>query len=86
MEAEMDIAAIEQRLVSGEELKIRYRYPIERSGRSHGAKFGVRSDKLLDVSVELERFYTKFRGESPIWLDVDEVIEVVPDDGTYKEY
>lgn len=82
----MDIATIEQRLVSGDEFKIKYRYPIESSGRGHSAKFGVRTDKLLDVSVELERYYTKFRGQSPIWVGADEVVEIVPDDRDYEEF
>jgi len=80
----MDIAAIEQKLVSGEELKIKYKYPIEPSGR--GPQFGVRTDKLNDVSIELRRFYTKFRGDAPIWVSEDEVIEITPDDGVYQEF
>ena len=82
----MDIAAIEQKLVSGEELKIKYKYPIETGGSSHGPQVGVRTDKLSDVSIELKRFYTKFRGEAPIWVDQDEVVEITPDDGVYREY
>ena len=81
----MDLAAIEERLVSGDELKIKYRYPVENTGRSYGTQFGVRTDKLLDVSVELARFYTKFRGESPVWLSAEEVLEIIPDDGVYEE-
>ena len=77
----MDLASIEQRLVAGEELKVKYRYPFEDSN-----KHGIRTDKLLDVSLELRRFYTKFRGESPIWLDIGEVIEVTPDDGVYEDF
>lgn len=81
----MDLAAIEERIVSGESLKIKYRYPVENTGRSHGSQFGVRTDKLLDVSVELGRFYAKFRGDSPIWLSAEEVLEIAPDDGVYAE-
>ena len=81
----MDLLSIEQRLVAGEELKVKYQYPIENpDGRS--ARHGVRTDKLLDVSVELNRFYTKFRGEKPIWVDIEEVIEITPDDGVYEEF
>lgn len=79
----MDLASIDERLVAGEALKIKYRYPVEDGGR--GTKFGVRTDKLLDVSVDLGRFYTKFRGDAAIWLTGDEVIEIVPDDGIYEE-
>ncbi len=82
----MDIAAIEQKLVSGEELKIKYKYPIETGGSSRGPQFSVRTDKLLDVSIELKRFYTKFRGEAPIWVSEDEVIDIAPDDGVYEEF
>lgn len=82
----MDIAAIEQKLVSGEELKVKYKYPIETSGSDKGPHFGVRTDKLLDVSTELGRYYTKFRGDAPIWVSSDEVIEITPDDGDYDEY
>lgn len=77
----MDLAEIEQRLVAGEELKVKYKYPCENSSRH-----AVRTDKLLDVSLELNRFYTKFRGESPIWLDIEEVIEVTADDGVYEDF
>ena len=77
----MDLAEIEQRLVAGEEFKVKYRYPCEDSN-----KHGIRTDKLLDVSLELNRFYTKFRGEKAIWLDIEEVVEVTRDDGIYEEF
>lgn len=77
----MDLASIEQKLVAGEALKVKYRYPMDGVGNT-----GVRTDKLLDVSIELNRFYTKFRGESPIWVEQDEVIEIVPDDGVYEDF
>ena len=79
----MDLASIDEKLVAGEALKIKYRYPVEDAGR--GSRFGVRTDKLLDVSLDLERFYTKFRGDEPIWVSADEMIEIVPDDGVYEE-
>lgn len=79
----MDLESIEQRLVAGEGLKVKYRYPVKSSGRARNA---VRTDKLLDVSVELRRFYTKYRGESPIWLEIDEVLEISRDDGVYEEF
>ncbi len=82
----MDLASIEERLVVGENLKVKYRYPVEARGHSRRPEYGVRSDKLLDVSVELKRFYTKFRGESPIWLDAKEVLEVSLDDGVYEDF
>lgn len=82
----MDLASIEERLVAGENLKVKYRYPVETRGYSRRPQYGVRSDKLLDVSVELKRFYTKFRGESPIWLHAKEVLEVTPDDGVYEDF
>ena len=82
----MDLASIEQRLEAGEDLKIKYRYPVEPAGNRRNPRCGVRSDKLLDVSVELERFYVNFRGETPIWLEVAEVVEIVPDDGVYEDF
>lgn len=82
----MDLSAIERRLEEGEDLKVKYRYPVERSARGGTAQHCVRSDKLLDVSVELQRFYTNFRGETPIWLEEDEIIEIVPDDGRYEDF
>ena len=82
----MDIAAIDQKLEAGENLKIKYRYPSQPNGHSGRPQYGIRSDKLVDVSVELDRFYTNFRGQTPIWLESDEVIEVVPDDGIYQEF
>lgn len=81
----MDIASIESKLESGESLKIKYRYPIE-GGYKSAQKYAVRSDKLLDVSLELNRFYTQFRGDVPIWVEAHEVIEITEDDGVYKDF
>ncbi|HUV05447.1 MAG TPA: hypothetical protein VMX94_10110 [Armatimonadota bacterium] len=82
----MDLASIAQRLEAGEGLKIKYRYPIQPSDCRSGPRCGIRTDKLLDVSVELGRFYTVFRGEVPIWLEADEVLEITPDDGVYMDF
>ena len=82
----MDMMSIEMKLEAGEELKIKYRYPCETGGYAGNSQYGVRSDKLLDVSVELKRLYTSFRGQLPIWLEMDEVIEIVPDDGVYQDF
>ena len=82
----MDFASIEKKLEAGEVLKIKYRYPSETGGYAGSSKYGVRSDKLLDVSVELGRLYTAFRGETHIWLEADEIIEIVPDDGVYEDF
>ena len=82
----MDLASIEKRLEAGESLKIKYRYPMEPEGYARGFQYGVRSDKLLDVSVELGRLYTVFRGKTPIWLEADEIIEIVSDDGVYEDF
>lgn len=79
----MDVKAIERRLEAGEKLKIKYRYPRD---TEKGTKWGVRSDKLVDVSSELKRFYTTFRGDTPIWLKADEVIEISPDDCQYQDF
>lgn len=82
----MDITSIEELLESGKKLKIKYRYPLETGGLYKKSHYGVRCDRLSDVSIELNRFYTLFRGENPIWLEADEVIDVVPDDGVYEEF
>ena len=50
----MDLASIAQRLEAGEGLKIKYRYPIEPSEGRSGPRYGIRTDPLLDVSVELQ--------------------------------
>ncbi|MHB0913799.1 MAG: hypothetical protein ACYC2Y_10220 [Armatimonadota bacterium] len=80
----MDIEAVGLRLEAGEALKIKYRYPSTEDG--DGPRYGVRTDKLLDVSVELGRYYTNFRGVTPIWLEEDEVVEVFRDDGLYEDF
>lgn len=82
----MDTSSIEHRLEAGENLKIKYRYPCEKEAGGCCQRHGVRSDKLVDVSVELDRFYTNFRGVTPIWLEADEVIEITWDDGVYEEF
>jgi hypothetical protein len=81
----MDVASIDAKLQAGEQLKIKYRYPLKGKESSRSPRYGVRTDKLLDVSVEIDRFYTCFRSETPIWLEADEVIEVTPDDGVYED-
>lgn len=82
----MDLASIEQRLMSGEALKVKYRYPCDSSDREGGRAYGVRTDKLVDVSTELNRLYALFRGVTPIWLEQSDVIEILPDDGVYEEF
>ena len=82
----MDLSAIESKLESGNGLKIKYRYPIESGEYDREQRYGVRSDKLLDVSTELERLYINFRGNIPIWVELDEVIEITPDDGLYLDF
>lgn len=81
----MDVQLIEQQLEAGQKFKIKYRYP-QNTGKGGSAEWGVRSDRLVDVSSELKRFYTNFRGDTPIWLNEDEVIEVTPDDGRYQDF
>jgi hypothetical protein len=81
---QVDLAAIEEQMTLGKSFKIKYRYPQE-TGTNRDS-FGVRSDKLMDVSVELGRFYTLFHGSTPIWLEEDEILELSPDDGIYEEF
>jgi hypothetical protein len=76
----MDVESTARRLEAGEPLKIKYSYPTE------GSTCAIRSDKLVDVSPELNRFYTKFRGKKAIWLEADEVMEITPDDGIYQDF
>ncbi|MDI6828123.1 MAG: hypothetical protein QME62_06545 [Armatimonadota bacterium] len=82
----MDLMAIESKLISGEGLKIKYRYPRQLNPGEKGPAYGVRTDKLVDVSTELRRFYVLFRKEKPIWINEDEVIEITSDDGIYEEF
>lgn len=82
----MDLASIERKLEAGELLKIKYRYPRETGETCRCSRYGVRFDRLLDVSVENRRLFARFRGEVPIWIEEDEVIEIVPDDGIYTEF
>lgn len=82
----MDFLAIEQQLEAGQSLKVKYRYPLESDSSTRGERYGVRTDKLVDVSPELRRVYTRFRGETPIWIEEDEVLEISPDDGVYSEF
>lgn len=82
----MDIAAIERRLESGESLKVKYRFPLETEGYTRDGGYGVRSDRLVDVSSERGRLFAKFQGRTPIWIDSDEVIDVLPDDGIYEDF
>ncbi|HEY3298377.1 MAG TPA: hypothetical protein VGK34_06945 [Armatimonadota bacterium] len=85
----MKASSAAQRLESGEALKIKYRYPQavpeDAPSKDDASRYGVRTDRLVDVSAELDRFYVKFRGKKPIWLEADEVIEITPDDGIYEE-
>ncbi len=81
---EIDLAAIEEQMTLGKSFKIKYRYPLDTgTGRD---SYGVRSDKLMDVSKELGRLYTLFRGATPIWIEDFEILEIGPDDGIYEEF
>lgn len=80
---QVDLAAIEEQMTLGKSFKIKYRYPVETG--TNRETYGVRSDKLQDVSPELGRLYTLFRGATPIWVEQDEVLEISPDDGVYEE-
>lgn len=81
---DMDLIEIERRLESGESLKVKYKYPAEASSSASG--YGIRSDKLVDISRDLDRLYAKFQGETPIWIQSDEVLEILPDDGVYQDF
>ncbi len=81
---QVDLATIEDQMTLGKSFKIKYRYPQET--RTNRDLYGIRSDRLMDVSKELGRFYTLFRGETPIWIEEDELIEIGPDDGIYEEF
>lgn len=81
---QVDLAAIEEQMTLGKSFKIKYHYP-QRTG-TLADRYGVRSDKLMDVSKELGRLYTLFRGETPIWIEEEELIEIGPDDGIYEEF
>ena len=81
---QVDLAAIEEQMTLGKSFKIKYRYP--QATHSTRDRFGVRSDRLMDVSTEYGRCYTLFRGETPIWIEEEEVIEIGPDDGIYEEF
>lgn len=83
---DLDLASIEEQLELGRRFKIKYRYPREEFAGQKGPPCGMRSDRLVDVSIELRRFYTLFRGATPIWLEEEEIIELVPDDGIYEEF
>lgn len=80
----IDLAAIEEQMTLGKSFKIKYRYP-QQTGTLRD-RFGVRSDKLMDVSKDLGRLYTLFRGATPIWIEEEELIEIGPDDGIYEEF
>ena len=81
---QIDLAAIEEQMTLGKSFKIKYRYPLQ-TGAMHD-RYGVRSDKLMDVSTELGRLYTLFRGETPIWVEEEELIEIGADDGVYEDF
>lgn len=82
----MDVNSIAQRLDAGESLKVKYRYPQDSGDATNTTVYGVRSDKLVDVSVKLKRFYTKFRGKTPVWIEADEVLHITTDDGIYEDF
>lgn len=77
----MDLFSVARKLESGDKLKVTYRYPSQGDDN----QYGIRSDKLVDISVERKRIYTNFRGQTPIWIEEGEVIEVSEDDGIYEE-
>lgn len=79
----MDLTLVQKQLDKGAKLKVKYRYPCDDTS---SIRYAVRSDRLVDISLELGRLYTRFRGETPIWITEGEVLEVVPDDGVYEDF
>lgn len=81
---QFDLADIEDQMALGQSFKIKYRYPLDTG--TNRERFAVRSDRLMDVSREFSRFYTLYRGVTPIWLEAEEIIEMSPDDGVYEDF
>ncbi|MEN6373052.1 MAG: hypothetical protein ABFD64_13690 [Armatimonadota bacterium] len=66
----MDLGKIAARLDNEEKLWLKYRAPVGSDGKSE-----IRKDRLLDVAEESDVLYVDRDGE-PVWVRVDEVIEV----------
>lgn len=73
--AEVDLRTIAARLEDDEKLALKYRALTTEEGR---VEWVVRTDRLLDVSEDRQILYVD-RDGTPVWVRVDEVVEVLLD-------
>ncbi len=78
----MDLQTVSQRLDANEKLKVKYRVPVREDDGS--VSMQERVDKLLDVDLERKMLYVAFEGNSVIWVNAGEALDVQPDDGVYE--
>ncbi|MEN6520654.1 MAG: hypothetical protein ABFD46_05820 [Armatimonadota bacterium] len=70
----MDLRKIATRLDNEEKMWLKYRAPIGSGGKNE-----IRKDRLLDVAEESDVLYVDRDGQ-PVWVRVDEVIEIITGD------
>ncbi|MCC6483301.1 MAG: hypothetical protein IT209_00515 [Armatimonadetes bacterium] len=78
----MDLQTVSQRLDANEKLKVKYRVPIRAEDGS--VSMQERVDKLLDVDLERQMLFVAFEGNSVMWVQVAEALDVWLDDGVYE--
>ncbi len=71
--AELNLKEIAARLDEEKRLKLKYRQPVM---TDEGTEWVVRTDPLLDVAEDRKILYVDCEGQ-PIWVRVEEAIEVV---------
>jgi|GEM_PF-1507203 len=71
----MDLNNLEARIDNGEKLHVTYNYPAAAPGTER-VTYRTRTDRLLAVEPSNGRFFVKFRGELPVWIESHEVVRV----------
>ncbi len=72
----MDYEKLDTLIDDGEELLVTYRYPAVEEESS--VTYHTRTDRLLAVEPSNGRVFVSFKGETPVWLEQDEVLSIEP--------
>jgi hypothetical protein len=75
----VDLAEVVERLDADEKLKVAYRFPV--SAPNGQVDYETCEGRLLDVSEEANLLYVAHKGDV-IWIKLEEIIALKPDNGT----
>ncbi len=79
----VDIAVLANRLDADERLKLSYRFPVREAGGE--VRYETREGRLLDIAEEAKLLYVSHNGDV-IWVKLEEVVDILPDQEDGEEY